>query len=89
MSQCRSCGQKIGWVKSIRGKNIPVESEYYDYDECEPGTVLVTDGGNVITVKDGEGRPSIKGRLCHFATCPNAEQHRKPQNQGAARRQSR
>ena len=45
-SVCRSCDAKVFWIKTARGKNMPVDP-------------------------DGHS---------HFATCPNAEQHRKGAN---------
>ena len=76
MSKCRSCEQSIDWVRTVSGKNMPVDPDYIQHDEVKPGTVLVTDGGNVITVKAGDRRPNIKGRISHFATCPEANQWR-------------
>lgn len=77
MKTCK-CGTEIDFIRTLKGKSIPVEGEYQRYDECKPGTVLVTDGGNVILVKAGERRPSIKGREPHHAYCPYAAKYRKP-----------
>ena len=78
MSVCRSCGQQIEWIKTTKGKNMPVDSEYVDYEEADNGTILVTDGGNVITVNEHQNMPNVKGRISHFATCPQANEWRKP-----------
>ncbi|TXH59010.1 MAG: hypothetical protein E6Q97_00945 [Desulfurellales bacterium] len=76
MSRCRSCDQPIDWVKTVAGKNMPVDSEYINYDEAEQGDILVTDGGNVITVDKSKRMPNVKGRMSHFATCPDAPKWR-------------
>ncbi len=77
MAQCRSCGQKIDWIKTTKGKNMPVDEDYYDYDECENGMILVTDGGMVVTVNEHQNMPSVRGRISHFASCPQANNWRK------------
>ena len=61
-STCRSCGAEILWVKTANGKNMPV-----DYDsEIEylwnDGTSVEFDAGLMTS---------------HFATCPEADRHRK------------
>jgi hypothetical protein len=43
VAACKSCGAGIHWIKTAKGKNMPVDPD---------GT-------------------------SHFATCPNADQHRK------------
>lgn len=77
MATCRSCGQVIDWVKLVSGKSIPVNEEYVNYEDAETGDILVTDGGNVIRVSDKSNYPNIKGRISHFATCPDADKWRK------------
>lgn len=76
MSVCRSCGQEIDWVLTSKGKKMPVDPEYIWYDEADSGTVIVTDGGVVYVVSSSRSFPSVKGRISHFATCPNANDWR-------------
>ena len=81
---CSSCHAPIAWLPTIGGKMMPVD--------CEPtpdGNLLL--GGDpaavIIHVKP-EDKPKILRQLealgkpaffytSHFATCPNAAQHRK------------
>ena len=77
MSICRSCGAQIDWVKTTAGKNMPVEGEHVEYNDAEEGMVLITDGGNVYKVTPDKHLPSVKGRISHFSTCPNADDWRK------------
>lgn len=77
MSECRSCDQKIEWVKLKSGKNHPVDLDYIAHDEARDGDRLVTDGGNIIVVDLSNSFPNIKGRISHFATCPQADDWRR------------
>ena len=77
MSLCRSCGQQVEWVTTTKGKKMPVDPEVVEYEDAEKGTVLVTEGGNVITVNEFQRMPNVRGRISHFATCPQADQWRR------------
>lgn len=68
MNSCRSCGAAITWAKTTRGENIPLN----------PMPVV---GGNLELV-DGVARvvkphPAVKLYVSHFATCAQADAHRK------------
>ncbi len=60
MSTCKSCGATIVWMKTDKGKNIPVDWFEVPWGRRRPTTF------------DHETMVS------HFATCPNADKHRKP-----------
>lgn len=77
MSECRGCGVKIDWVRTMKGGNMPVEGDYLNYDELKTGETIITDYGNVYKKKDGDNMPSVKGRISHFAVCPQADFFRK------------
>jgi len=64
MSSCKSCGARIIWAITRSGKRMPLD------EMCT--RVWIVEG------RDGEihTRP-IDGHKPHFATCPNADQHRK------------
>ena len=74
MPSCESCGAEIVWAETAAtGKPIPLD----------PQTVK---GGNIIAARDPErgGKlvatvtgPGGGDRQTHFASCPNAPQHRK------------
>lgn len=61
MANCSSCGAEITWVKTTKGKTMPIDAQ------GEKRVVLASDG--TAEVKDTY--------VSHFATCPNAAQHRK------------
>lgn len=61
--QCRSCSAQILWVETSTGKKMPL-----DY----PGERrFVIESGNGMLARQRETY------VTHFATCPNAAQHRK------------
>lgn len=77
MAECRSCGAKIEWIQTKKGKNMPIDVEPVDPTEAEDGTFLCNADGRFIKVgksqyEENEGPWFIS----HFATCPNADQHR-------------
>jgi hypothetical protein len=68
MSACSSCKQRIIWAKTASGKAIPLNPD------PQPG-------GN-LELKDGVARvvqphPAVKLYVSHFATCAQADAHRK------------
>lgn len=64
MPECRSCQAEIVWMKTESGKNIPVNPVPSTPDRFSPKYTE--------DVFDPERHES------HFATCPNADRHRKP-----------
>ena len=67
MSECRSCGAEIEWAKTAAGKRIPLDAE-----SVIEGNIELSEGGMVRVVRNGSG-----DRVSHFATCPNAKEHRR------------
>lgn len=70
MKTCRSCGAEIIWTETMNGKKMPVDAKPVQ------GFVLVRDE------LDPSSTPRAipeKIHLSHFATCPNADQHRRSQ----------
>ena len=63
---CRSCQTPIVFLKTTKGKNIPV-----DFDTLTESDKFDLQKGNKFFFRHGE-------HISHFATCPNAAQHRKP-----------
>lgn len=66
---------------------MPVNLEYFKYDDLKPGDIIITDGGNVITKQkeyppENKGfptnMPNVKGRISHFSSCKDADKWRKP-----------
>lgn len=74
---CRSCGAPIGWCVTEAGKRIPLDAE------------PVPDGNMVVLAQFGNA-PGLALPFdpakhegwtrwrSHFATCPNADKHRRP-----------
>lgn len=71
MANCSSCGAEIVWAKSAAtGKAIPLdakpEKRFYEW---------------VGTIESGSAEVALMDTYqTHFATCPNAAQHRKPKD---------
>lgn len=75
-SACRSCHRPIFWAVTIHDRSMPMDPDHYD------------DGDWVIDGEAENGAPKIRhvepltdGDATryqpHWATCPNADQHRK------------
>jgi hypothetical protein len=62
-STCKWCDAPIVWATTLSGKSIPLDPKVYVVG---------------VTV---EGHPGVvdfvRGRESHFATCPEADKHRK------------
>ena len=82
MNRCRSCGAEIIWIKmNGTGKAMPVDAAPISYSEVLlPGEknalTLVTGSGMIVRTRFDPGGDKI-GYTSHFATCPNANAHRK------------
>lgn len=79
MSRCKSCGAEIVWIKMRTGKSMPCDAmPHYFREEDGGGITFVTPDG---LVKHGEPDEfGERGYISHFATCPNADQHRRRGN---------
>jgi len=68
MSQCKSCGAEIIWCQTPAGKLMPLDSR--------PETRWVF--GEAAGHGDGTRTArSAQTYMSHFATCPDAAQHRR------------
>jgi hypothetical protein len=83
--KCRSCKAWVVWALTATGRPMPVDAEPH------PEGLLVLELGDTIRVRAANAeertavlpllthlRPEVKLFRSHFATCPNAVQHRKP-----------
>ena len=74
VGECRSCGATVRWAVTLKnGKPIPMDTSPVDDGN------LVIFRGVAMSRKDADARgigplPLFKA---HFATCPNANRHRK------------
>lgn len=71
MSACRSCGAEIFWAKTTSGRNIPLDADKVGPLIVPDGNLEFVESGAVMVVGAGGKMRS------HFATCPNANQHRR------------
>lgn len=67
-STCRSCGARIVWAETENGKRMPIDAK------PEKRLVLIIDPPSPGTTPLVDVRDTY---VSHFATCPNAAQHRK------------
>lgn len=67
MSVCRTCPAQITWARTEKGKRIPL-----DVGRVPDGNITVDAEGVAHYVTPGTG-----DRVSHFATCPNAKEHRR------------
>lgn len=75
MSACRSCGAAIRWERTVAGKPIPLDPEPRD-----DGNLGIRDDGRVYSLgTPGQGALDlgVPRFVTHFATCPNADEHRR------------
>lgn len=71
-SRCRSCDASIVWMKTSTGKTIPVDTDTIDERDLE----FVYDQ----RAKWNDYRSPLfnpKNHTAHFATCPDADKHRR------------
>lgn len=64
MATCRSCGAEILWVRTSKGRKMPLDAE-------PSKRVLVAE---IEGMRVGQIRDTFTP---HWATCPNADEHRK------------
>lgn len=78
MSKCKSCGAHIIWIQTREGKMMPCDPKpiHYKANHYGGSLSLVTPDGKVergdICIESEK-----VGYTSHFATCPDASQHRK------------
>ncbi len=68
MSVCKTCGAAITWVKLPTGRTMPLDAGSF--------TAFLIDGDK-LNALNPSARP-VQVRQSHFATCPQAAQHRRP-----------
>jgi hypothetical protein len=71
-AKCSSCGAAILWLITENGKRMCVDAE-----PSTLGTIINNSDGTCRTVKkDEQGMFDGTRHVTHWATCPNAKQHR-------------
>lgn len=75
MSKCKSCGADIIWIKTPAGKVMPCDPTRVRYIEKSETASIVKSNGEVskceLILATG------LGYIPHWATCPDADRHRK------------
>lgn len=72
-ARCRSCGAHVIWATTATGKAMPVDAEAVDAPDA--GNIFLTFLGGQLAAQVVEPAPGL--RKSHFATCPNANTHRR------------
>ena len=78
-AKCRGCGAEIAFIKTVKGKTMPVDPEsVYFIPAGGPNTYVMMDGsiqrGREPRQEDAE---AVRiGYRSHFATCPQADRFR-------------
>jgi hypothetical protein len=76
---CRSCGAPIVWVVGATGRRMPCDLEPVVDDTR--GLIRVPEGPSSRAGTPFDSQPAVlgKGKILrsHFATCPDAAQHRR------------
>lgn len=76
-TKCKSCGAFIIWIKTIKGKSMPCNAGKVFYIENVNGKdIIVTPNGEVVRGDINENGTK-EGYISHFATCSNANKHRR------------
>lgn len=87
MSKCKSCGAPIEWAAwAVSGKAVPldVEPDRAFWERVDAGVApdlrgkLVVIAGKVWHATETDVRLRRPLRVSHFATCPDAAEHRRP-----------
>jgi len=92
MASCKSCGAEIIWaLSSVSGKRMPLDVAVPRTSRPSGLFALLEGPFSPIAVSAGwfyagtkpllDTMPTL--RQSHFASCPNADQHRKPRTEGA------
>lgn len=70
MSNCKGCGAEIIWIKTEKGKNMPIDAK--------PIKIYLSEQGGW----NGIRYTLIDGHLPHWGTCPNARAFKKKNKKG-------
>ena len=88
MSNCSSCGARVEWAKTDKGRRIPL-----DPAPNAAGNLIIVGNERKLRVmhalrKDEDPPPIVPRYTTHFTTCPNAGEHRKPERSSAPSQES-
>ena len=78
-TRCRACGKPILFIKTAKGKTIPVDVRPLQFvPDANGRSLYVTDEGDVIHGVPAQEMDPDKhtGYISHFATCTNPDDFR-------------
>ena len=77
MSECRTCGARIIWAVTTKGKRMPLDYDPKTWEEGDTLFRLGTELGGNPTAEYVPGYDGLEAYVSHFATCPDAQKHRR------------
>lgn len=80
LGKCKSCGQRIRFVRMKSGRSMPVNEQLINYKLEDKGKdKIVTPEGEVVSCISGVNVDEADGYgyVSHFATCLNTQKCRK------------
>lgn len=77
MDRCSSCGAPIEWGVTAKPRRIPLDPEGALTDKPMNLRVVGRFTNGTVAVEHVSGTAFEATRISHFATCPDAEKHRK------------
>ena len=76
---CRGCGKEIAFIKTVKGKSMPVDPDsVYFVPEGGPNTYVTIDG-EVVRGREPHyaDKETQIGYVSHFATCPERDKFKR------------
>lgn len=86
-SACRGCGREIAFIKTVKGKTMPVNPDGVYFVPAGGPNTYVTLDGKIERGRDPEpgDTGTTIGYVSHFATCPAADSFKAKKGKKAAR----
>ena len=75
MATCRACGEPIEFIKTRKGKRMPVDPEIETLP-LAPGITVVTAEGDVLRGSSATQNTKATGYTPHWDTCQFADRFR-------------
>ena len=71
MPTCNKCEAQIRWIKTRKGKSVPLDPEVVEIEDVKDGVWIANDDGLVWKIEDGKEKPKASGPwyYSHFSTC--------------------
>lgn len=80
MAKCKTCNASIIWIEMASGKKMPCDAAAVTYWQNSKGksTIITPNGETVKADLSGDlSKATGWGYIPHWATCPQANTHRK------------